>query len=149
MNIQDIESFEVTGFNVRTKNSDEMDTSTAKIGELWNRFYADIAGHLSESANMYGVYSDYESDHTGMFSVLAASDDKSASLVNDTQTLEIEAGQYLVFSGSGEMPQAVIELWGKVWVYFESTDIKYARAYTTDFEYYKSPSDIEIYISIK
>ena len=149
MHIQNIESFEVAGFNVRTKNSDEMNESTAKIPGLWNRFYTDIAGYLSENANVYGVYSDYESDHTGAFNVLAASDDKSACQVNGSQVLKIEAGKYLVFLGSGEMPQAVIDLWGEVWEYFESAEVKHIRAYTTDFEHYKSPSEIEIYISVK
>ena len=40
MNIQHIESFEVTGFSIRTTNADEMDASTAKIGRLWGKFYS-------------------------------------------------------------------------------------------------------------
>ncbi|EEY45345.1 bacterial transcription activator [Vibrio cholerae] len=55
----------------------------------------------------------------------------------------------MTFSATGEMPQVVIELWGDVWRYFGSESCPYKRAYTTDFEYYKSASEVEISIAIK
>lgn len=47
------------------------------------------------------------------------------------------------------MPQTVISLWEKIWDFFSSADCAYSRAYTTDFEYYKSESEVEISIAIK
>ena len=63
--------------------------------------------------------------------------------------LEIASGDYLVFEAKGEMPQVVIEAWGNVWNYFSSEDAKHTRAYTSDFEVYKSDSEVAIYIAIK
>ena len=47
------------------------------------------------------------------------------------------------------MPQVVIETWSQIWDYFSNADTGYQRAFTTNFEIYKSPTEIEIYIAIK
>ena len=140
-----IDKIDVMGKSVRTKNTDEMNPSTAKIGALWERFFADLAPKMSKSSRVFGLYTNYESDHTGAFDVVACSD------VIDAQGLEefqINSGRYLIFNGTGEMPQTVIDLWGEVWSYFSSENCEHKRAFTTDFEFYKSEKEIEIYISV-
>lgn len=147
MYITQIDAKTVTGIKVRTKNADEMNYDTSKISGLWQHFYADVAPHLEKDANVIGVYSNYESDFTGEFDVLAGSDMFESDIASESVT--IRAGKYLVFEGKGSMPQVVIETWSKVWSYFSSNEAEHIRAYTTDFEVYKSDRDVEIFISIQ
>ena len=68
-----IDAFQVTGLSVRTRNSDENDPATARIGALWDSFFSHswerhlpAAGH---DGRLFGVYSAYESDAQGAFDV--------------------------------------------------------------------------------
>ncbi len=49
MNISEVSGFEATGFVIRTTNADEVDPSTAKIGELWAKFDTNAAPNLTEN----------------------------------------------------------------------------------------------------
>lgn len=160
MNIQNITGFDVTGISVRTCNQDEMNPDTAKIGTLWQTFFTQIAPKLTDDAKVYGVYTHYESDHTGMFDVIAGAEIEIDTLtpnelkdnkatVENVSSINIQSGKYLVFSATGEMPNVVITLWQEVWQYFADANCPHERAYTTDFEYYKSDNEIDIYIAIK
>lgn len=146
MKLTEIDSFQVAGLSVRTTNAQEMQTSTAKIGALWGNFYAQLIPTLPADAINYGVYSDYESDYTGEFKVLAGSD----SLVenSDLDRCQIQAGKYLVFTQQGNMPQAVIDAWGAVWNYFSDVNCPHQRAYHTDFEKYIGCDQVEVYIGV-
>jgi predicted transcriptional regulator YdeE len=137
----------VKGIRVRTKNADEMSPDTSKIMGLWQRFYADVAPRLGKEASVLGVYCNYESDFTGEFDVIAGSDMLESDVASDSVT--IQAGRYLIFEGKGSMPQAVIDTWSRIWEYFSSDNPEYTRAYTTDFELYKSDSEIQIFIAIR
>lgn len=143
------QAFNISGLMVRTRNTDEMTESTAKIGSLWQRFYQEYENNITAGTNFYGVYTNYESDHNGFYDVIAGTDQTnehhSASLFNHCT---IAPGEYLVFSAQGEMPQTVIALWNEVWQYFERLPCDHQRAYTTDVEYYKNDTEIEIHISI-
>lgn len=108
MKIVPVDEKTVLGISVRTKNADEMQPQTAKIGELWQQFYQDIAPKLQNGATIYGLYSNYESDASGEFTVMACSDKVNESVSNDLEQSSIKKGNYLVFEGAGEMPQAVI-----------------------------------------
>ena len=145
MEITKVENINVKGIAVRTDNSSEMNPATAKIGLMWEQFYGELASLLKEDSKVFGLYTNYESDHNGAFDVVACSDNLNATGVSSYQ---IQAGNYLVFKGVGQMPQVVIDLWGKVWEYFESPTSEYKRAFATDFELYKSGNEIEIYISV-
>ena len=62
--------------------------------------------------------------------------------------LMLHAGEYLVFSATGPMPQTVLQTWGVVWQYFQShPDTK--RSYATDFEVYLGTDAVEIHIGIQ
>ena len=140
-----IDKLNVTGISVRTKNADEINPSTAKIGSLWEKFYAELAPKLDQNSHIYGLYINYESDQTGSFDIVACSDSLT---VNNLEKHQINAGKYLKFEGAGDMPQAVVDLWQEVWGYFSSDGCEHTRAFTTDFELYKNEKEIEIYISI-
>lgn len=108
MKIVPVDEKTVLGISVRTKNADEMQPQTAKIGELWQQFYQDIAPKLQNAATIFGLYSNYESDASGEFTVMACSDKVKESASNDLEQSSIKKGNYLVFEGAGAMPQAVI-----------------------------------------
>ncbi len=74
MKTQKIDEFEVSGIVVRTTNENEMNPSTAKIANLWETFYINASPKLPEKAKIYGIYTNYESDCTGAFDVIASSD---------------------------------------------------------------------------
>ncbi|WP_395342763.1 GyrI-like domain-containing protein [Ningiella sp. W23] len=145
MKVTKIENIDVKGIAVRTDNLSEMGSTTAKIGPMWEKFYSEIAPSLKDGANVYGLYTNYESDHNGTFDVVACSDNIEAQNVSSYQ---IQAGNYLVFKGSGQMPQVVIELWQQVWKYFELPSNHHKRAFNTDFELYKSETEVELFISV-
>lgn len=150
MNIIEIDKKIIYGISTRTTNANEMNPETAKIGILWQRFDTEVAVDYQGGERVYGVYYNYESDANGEFDVLAGCEKEDTSL---DQSI-IQKGKYLLFEAHAKATdenariQAVIEAWGKVWEYFGDKNSAYKRAYTTDFEYYKNPSDIDIYISI-
>jgi len=148
MKITTIPEKTIQGISIRTQNADEMNPETAKIAALYERFDKNIEVDYQQGARVYGVYFDYESDASGMFSVLAGADQIASSQV-ELQQIKIEAGDYMVFKGEGgAMPQAVIDTWMRVWDFF-SSDSEYQRIYKTDFEFYASETQVEIYIGIK
>ncbi|TOM26552.1 GyrI-like domain-containing protein, partial [Vibrio parahaemolyticus] len=102
-----------------------------------------------DKSKVFGIYTNYESDFTGAFDVIACSDTLSPEILSDSVKVNVTSGKYVTFAASGEMPQAVIDLWGKVWSYFSSENCLYKRAYTTDFEYYKSAHEVEISIAVR
>ena len=149
MRVHEIIGFEVTGFITRTTNADEVDSSTAKIEKLWQQFYSNAAPMLNLESKIYGIYTNYESDFSGAFDIIAGSDTFSSETLADAVKVKIAGGRYITFCATGEMPSTVINLWLDVWNYFAHEDCVYKRAYTTDFEYYKSANEVEISIAIK
>lgn len=150
MKLVQIESRTIVGYKVRTKNDREMEPATAKIGELWAKFTTDIAPNLGTDNVGYGVYTEYETDHTGAFDVLAGSTPYEGSKNAGLSQVVLAEGDYLVFSGVGELPQAVINVWSEqIWPYFDKNSCSHERAYTTDFELYKGAEAVDIYIAIK
>lgn len=149
MKLVQIGENEIKGISVRTTNANEVNQETAKIGGLWKQFYEEIAPNLKSGAKIFGVYHNYESDASGEFSVLAGADGINESSTNSIEKVSILSGKYLLFEAKGEMPQVVIDTWVKIWNYFLPDDSDYQRAYSTDFELYKSQTKIEIYIAVK
>lgn len=148
MQLTQVSRFYVTGFAVRTSNAAEKNATTAKMSQLWERFYIEAVPKLTVNSKVYGLYSNYQSDFTGEFDITACATNISLADYKDLVTREIKPGSYLVFSRQGNMPQAVVGLWQEIWDYFNSANCQYTRAYETDFEYYKSDTEVEIYISV-
>lgn len=138
----------IFGLCARTNNANEINPSTGKIGPLVHAFDSNVQVDYRGGARVYSVYYDYESDVSGNYSVLVGADAVESSAV-ELSEVKIRAGDYLVFSGSGQVPHIVIETWGKIWSYFGNPDCPHTRAYVTDFEFYKTQNEIEIYIGIK
>ena len=150
MRVEEIEEKTIYGISTRTKNTDEMNPQTAKIGALWQKFDNTVDVDYKGGERVYGVYFNYESDANGEFDVLAGYETPNEKL----ESVKIEKGKYLVFgkvfteNSDEARVQAIIETWGKIWEYFSNEKSQYKRAYKTDVEYYKNQYEIEIYISI-
>ncbi len=143
------------GLETRTTNALEANPSTANIPNTWQQFFAhgfaqSIPAQTS-SERLYGLYTRYESDFRGAYSMIVAAEvTPDAVTPNQLTKIEIPAAKYLIFAGTGEMPQAVVQVWQQVWQFFAPSECLHQRAYTTDFEVYDStrPNTIEIYIAI-
>ncbi len=146
--LKTFESFSVTGLLTRTTNANEQNPQTAKIAPLWQQFFT--SGLFDPSPNaptVVGVYHQFESDLNGAFDVTAGI--KGNSSISGTKTVQIHAGQYLVFSSKGVMPAAVIAGWMQVWQYFNTPRSHIQRVYKSDFEEYLAPDEVAICIGVR
>lgn len=152
MNIVTIPGKTLYGIKITTDNASEMNPQTAKIGTAWQQFDQAVDVDYQAGERVYGVYFNYESDENGRFDVLAGIERATGSTID---SVTIQPGRYLVFSGHTEVAddgsriKTVIELWGQIWEYFSDSQAEHQRAFKTDFEFYKDPTIIDIYISIQ
>lgn len=144
-------AFRVAGLPMTTTNAAEMNPATAKIKDHWQRFFAE--GHheriVKASDKLLGVYTNYESDHNGEYTLLPAFE--TPADVEPTEGLiavEIPEQDYLVFRAEGEMPMIVFGTWGKVMMHMQEEE-RFERAYTADFELYPDEHSVEIHIAVK
>ncbi|WP_440531978.1 GyrI-like domain-containing protein [Variovorax sp. YR566] len=139
-------AFHVAGLTIRTTNREENEPATARIGKLWGRFFGEetyaSTPDRTGDARIFSVYSAYESDAHGAFDVTAG-----VAVSGSEGSRAVEAGDYLVFTGHGEMPQMVIATWQRIWQYFEAHP-EVARRYRSDFEAYEGPDKVAIHIGV-
>lgn len=144
------EQIEVYGLQIRTNNKNEFNPKTAKIMGLWENFHSTtLVSQLTEKDPfIYGIYSNYQSDENGEYSVTAGINSNNVSS-NDQGLKEviIQPGHYLVFEARGELPGAIIETWQYIWKYFSDSSSP-KRKFTADFEKYISDTEIDIYIAV-
>ena len=139
----------VTGLTMRTSNARERDPETAALPGLWQRFMSQRRdAHSGPPVAVFSVYTDYESDVNGAYTVVLGRD--TGSPASGAHTVRVPAGRYAVFASTGEMPAAVISSWQQVWAYFARPGAP-ARAYTTDFEQYDpaEPSTVRIHVAVQ
>ncbi|WED44569.1 GyrI-like domain-containing protein [Legionella cardiaca] len=146
-----IQNFTVAGISTRTNNQNEFDLKTAKLPTLWNKFYAqDIPSQFSSyklNPSIFGVYSDYESDVTGSYTVTAGLEISDEMPPPQFTTIAVQSGNYLLFENQGPQPQTIIQTWQQVWDYFSSQS-QFTRKYDTDFEVYRNSHECAVYIGI-
>lgn len=137
-----IKGFTITGVSIRTQNSNEFNAKTAKLPTLWQQFHS---SELATGETVFGVYSDYESDANGLYTVTVgiASDNKHDSF----KSVTIQPGHYLVFENTGPIPNVVIETWRSIWDFF-AINHTYQRHFISDFESYSRNGEVAIYIGI-
>lgn len=148
MELRLVEHKQLNGISIRTDNATEMDQNKGLIPALWQTFDNTVPVDYKNGERVYGVYSNYESDHTGKFTVSACFDGKTFPPEANLEQVKIPAGKYLVFTHQGEMPQIAIDAWTAVWQYFSDIKVEYQRTYTTDFEYYPNGNEIEVHIAV-
>ncbi|MGC1182056.1 GyrI-like domain-containing protein [Legionella sp.] len=137
-----VEGFTVMGLSTKTQNTDEFNEKTAKLPNLWQQFYS---SDLAANTNIFEVYSDYESDANGLYTVTVGISDDSEHA--EFGSVKIQTGNYLVFHGTGPMPSTVVETWKQIWDYFEEKS-NYQRSFISDFEAYNGSDKVAIYIGI-
>lgn len=142
----------VMGMEVRTGNQQEMNPATAEIPTLWTRFVAEqLWLDIPECVNpqvLYGVYTDYASNHLGDYSLIVAVEVNSIDNPPENMVgISIPAGSYLVFSSVGSPAGSIMSMWQQIWHYF-SAGSRYQRAFTTDFEMYAA-DQISIFVAVK
>lgn len=142
----DFSSKTIHGLQVRTKNSDEVNSSTEKIAPLWRRFYTEILPTLEENATVYSVYHNYEYDASGEYDVLIGAD--RLDVTDEMCSITLEEGRYLMFPVKGELPHAIAETWKEIWHYFDDESVDERRNFETDFEVYISKDEVEIYVGV-
>ncbi|MBX7065864.1 MAG: GyrI-like domain-containing protein [Parachlamydiales bacterium] len=137
------------GIPLRTNNQEAGSTISAH----WERFYREqilqkIPNRVGD--DVYGIYTDYESDFNGPYTLLIGCE--VSSLKNLPAGLvgrEIPEAKYAVYTSQGPFPQGLIAVWQAIW----KANLK--RAYTHDFEFYshkfnpqKNPN-VKVYIAIE
>ena len=141
--MKQVESFTVTGFRVRTQNSDEFNEKTAKLPSLWQQFYS---SELATNTRVFGVYSNYASDAHGLYTVTVGVEASPAD--PQLSSVSIHSGNYLVFHGTGPMPSTVVDVWKQVWAFFEGNK-DHRRNFISDFEVYEGAERVMIYIGLE
>jgi predicted transcriptional regulator YdeE len=144
----------VIGIEIRTSNQLETHLSTAKIPKAWQEFFdckmlANIPNKSYENT-VLGVYTNYESDQNGRYSLVIGCEVTSLDLIPDGMTgICVAPVKYLEFNVEGNMPDVVIETWQYIWNYF-SKSTEYQRTFTTDFEVYdlNHPKKVDIFIAV-
>lgn len=147
----------VAGLQTRTCNADELPPATnGKITPLWGDFraqgvYGTVPG-ADPASSVYGVYTDYASDHNGAYTLTAGiALQPGAAAPADYAEVTIAPGEYLVFEATGPMPHCVIAAWQQVWAYFAADGAvpAYERSYTSDFEECTSDTAVRLHIAVK
>ncbi|WP_379154686.1 GyrI-like domain-containing protein [Paenibacillus sp. sgz5001063] len=148
----------ITGVSVRTTNAAEAGPE-GQLSKLWETYFQSNLVTAAGARNphfIYAVYTDYESDASGAYTVVIGHESSSDSVQgnNDYAVAVVPESKYLVFkTKKGPVHEVVAEAWHEIWTYFkESPD---ERTYTGDFERYDARdldpanAELEIYIAIK
>ncbi len=153
-----LDSFEVIGLSVRTRNSDEFNPQTAKIGAIIQRYlglHKKIANRLNQETTL-AVYTDYEHEHHGAYTFLIGSVVEPGTQPPEGFTARtIPAQSYAKFTTEvGAMPKMEIDAWLKIWS-MTPKELDGERAYRTDLVVYDDrledpkTSAIDILIGLK
>jgi predicted transcriptional regulator YdeE len=130
----------VVGIDTRTTNEAERDSATASIGQLWQRFYqegvCDQIPDRVDQSTVLAVYTDYESDHTGAYTLVLGCEVSSLTNVPaGFRAITIPPADYAIFPVNGPMPDALIARWVEIWSHFDEPD-NGKRSYTSDIEFH-------------
>ncbi|MGG1659804.1 GyrI-like domain-containing protein [Brevibacillus sp. NRS-1366] len=148
----------IAGLQIRTTNEAEFGPN-AKIGALWQRYYTE--GYPSSTPQqtdpgvVYGIYSEYEIDETGAYSLLVGVEvEKEASIPAELTVTTVPAATYAVFTTRvGPLVEVVTEAWAKIWEWSKQPGNK--RTFIADFERYDgircadpNHAQVDIYIAL-
>ncbi len=148
MEIVEMAARNFAGISVRTSNDAEVTPENSTIKDIWVRFGNEVGPHM-KTQFAFGIYTDYESDSNGEYTLYAATELlEDVSAPEGLETVSTEAGRYMVFHNTGDMPEVVIRTWQEVWDHFADPKTEHKRAYTTDYEVYPNMEEVTIYIAL-
>ncbi|MEO1052282.1 MAG: effector binding domain-containing protein [Bacteroidota bacterium] len=146
-----ISKFDVIGISARISNQGDVGK---EIEALWERFWGEeIQKQVPNKINddIYAVYTDYVTDHTGPYTLLIGLSVKSLEDIPEGFTsISIEKDTYQKFVSKGRMPEAVFKTWLEIW---GNSDLK--RAFRSDFtihgkKYFDGDNaEVETFISVQ
>lgn len=119
----------IKGIKVRTNNN-----SIEDIIKLWEQ-----VPHLGLTGEIYAIYTKYESDFSGDFDLVIGTEQAPLP-----EKVVLEPGKYVVYDVAEATPEGVGKTWQEIW---SNPTLK--RAYTTDFEVYKTDGTIQVYIAVQ
>jgi predicted transcriptional regulator YdeE len=138
--IKDQKRFYLVGISTRTINNNGQ--SQNDIGALWTRFISDglllqIDSRVSD--DIYCVYTDYETDHSGYYTTVLGCKVSSLDDIPQGFTgITIPQGKYRVYYLAGKFPENVQSAWQEIW------KSRVERKYTVDFDLYMAnPKNFE------
>lgn len=149
----EIEAFDIIGISTRTTNANGQ--SAVDVERLWGRFWGEeiqkkIPNALNEE--IYAVYTDYESDYQGAYTMIIGCAVSSVEEVPEGMVAQrIATDTYEKFVSKGPMPQAILATWMDIW----KNDATLNRAYRADFtvhgkKYFDGDqAEVETFLSIK
>lgn len=137
-----LDTFYLVGIATRTTNENQQ--AATDIKALWEQFWqnnvlATLDAQVGKRADaqLYAVYTEYEDDFTKPYTVAVGAKftEKPTHLPDGFRAIEVHAGDYAVFSDTGDLTSGlVVQLWQDVW----QTELN--RAYQTDLEVYPDPA---------
>ena len=135
-------AFRVVGVPLRTSNA-----RGEEIGALFGRFFAgnmlaQIQGKLGDGA--IALYTDYESDHTGLFTIVLGAIVSRADRVPPGMIARgVPAQRYALIESRGDMPSALKATWSEVW----SSDLP--RSFGVDFDLYVGSDAVDVHVALR
>jgi predicted transcriptional regulator YdeE len=158
-----LREIKLVGISVRTKNQDEFNPETAKIGKTFGQFLSQNLGEKIQNRKnpgvLFSVYTNFESNEHGEYTYFLGEEvthfDDLSILNNGLKSLTISAAKYQKFTTeSGQLPGVVVNAWMEIWK-MSPKDFIGERAYQADFEIYDhramNPLDavVDIYIGVR
>jgi len=142
--IAQLSPFTIAGIAVRTTNADGQ--AQKDIGMLWQTFMQkqvlqSIPNRVSDE--VYSLYTGYEGDFKAPYTTIigckvSATDGLPDGLIYKA----VPANNYQVYKPVGELPGSIMQTWVYIW----QSNIH--RAYTADFDLYKTDGSVETYLSV-
>ncbi len=149
--IATIPPFRVMGIEVRTKNADGRAGKDLK--HLWDRFFREqIMDNIPDrdGNDIYAVYTDYESDHSGEYTtILGCKVSITDNIPQGLTVKDLGDSTYTRYTVEGRLPDIVINTWTDIW-----NNKTINRAFTSDFEVYDAASfgsessRVDIYVAM-
>lgn len=146
----------LTGVAVRTSNLRES-SPEAQISSLWERYFASGLQQkpgLQNPTVLYALYTDYESDVNGEYTLLLGHETERAVSGWGENSATVPEAAYIKFTSKrGPVQRVVIELWQEIWAFFQNAELE--RTYSGDFERYDvrdfNPEDtvVDIFVAVK
>ena len=140
----------MAGISVHTTNENMQ--AVNDIGKLWEEFWNKNIFSFTENKKnnkMYGVYTNYEGDHTKPYVFYACCEVKSKENNNcECSIILVPESKYAKFSIRGNYDECVEKLWSVIW------ETELDRKYTCDFEVYHNDGNnpenqlLEIYVAV-
>lgn len=151
----------LVGICVRTSYDQELDKMKGHIFPCIRHYFhggvAEKISHRKKPGSTFCVYTDYETDHTGVYTYFIGEEVSSfdAQLPEGFQKLIIPKQEYVKFTTSpAPMPDVIVNAWSEV-LAMPSKELGGTRTYKADFEIYdERASDhqniiLDLYVGIE